>query len=109
MDVMTREEALRYFGLPSTEEGLSQLEDLVVEHNIGVELDEHDRIIAVDPTEIKEVLFEEHKKKTGHRPDSPSEMARQKDKKEKADKEEKDKMTEAKDKLKMKKEQGGGG
>jgi hypothetical protein len=105
MDVMTREEALRYFGLPSTEEGLSQLEDLVIEHDVGVELDEHDRIIAVDPTELKEVLFKEHKKKTGHRPDSPTEMARQKDKRDKKDKEEKDKMKEAKNKLKVKKEQ----
>jgi len=103
MDVMTREEALRYFGLPSTEEGLSQLEDLVVEHDLGIELDEYDRIVAVDPTELKEVLFKEHQKKTGYRPDSPSEMARQKDKKEKAEKEEKDKMMEAKDKLKLKK------
>jgi hypothetical protein len=102
MDVMTREEALRYFGLPSTEEGYQQLEDLVAEYDIGVSLDEYDRIIEVDPTELKEVLFEEHKKKTGHRPDSPTEMAREKEKKEKKDKEEKDKMEKDKNKLKMK-------
>lgn len=103
MDPMTAEEALRYFGLPLTEEGHTQLEDIVAEYDIGVELDEFDRITMVDPSELKEVLFEEHKKKVGHRPDSPTEMSRQKEKKDKEDKEKSDKMKENKDKLKLKK------
>jgi uncharacterized protein YuzE len=110
MDLMSQEEALRYFGLPLTREGYDQLESIVVEHDVDIDLDEYGRIVGVYPTMAKEALFQEHLKKVGHRPDSPKEMAKEKDKRDKEEKEQKDKIEEDKAKLKMKvkmKEHGG--
>ena len=102
MEPMSQMEALHYFGLPETAEGKDQLEDLLAGYDIGVVLDESDNIELVDPTELKEVLFEEHKKKVGHRPDSPSVMEAEQQKLKQKEKDKKDKMEADKEKLKDK-------
>jgi hypothetical protein len=102
MDQMTMTEALRYFGLPLTTEGRDRLEELIVDNDMDISLDEDGHIGSIATTNVKEVLFTEHLKKVGHRPDSPKEMKRAKEEKERKDKEEKDKMEKDKEKLKMK-------
>lgn len=62
-------EALKYLGLPQDESGTDRLEELTLEYDVEVDTDEQGNLIAVG--DLQEVLFEEHKKEVGHRPDDP--------------------------------------
>ncbi len=66
---MMADEAMRYLGVDEAE-----LERVVLEHSLDVEVDEAGRVIWVDG-DMREVLFAEHHKKVGHRPDDPKAQA----------------------------------
>lgn len=63
---MTRAEALAYFGLG---DDVEELERICLEHDIDVDVDLAGQITKVDADEAKAVLFAEHKRKVGYRPD----------------------------------------
>ena len=100
MDLMSVQEALRYFGLPTSDEGYDRLEEIAAEHDLDIELDEFNKIKSVEPSGVKEALFQEHLKTVGHRPDSADAMEKAKREKETKDRQHRDKME--KDKVKLK-------
>mgnify|MGYP003498397914 CR=1 FL=1 len=60
--------AMRYLGISDPDE----LERIVVEHRVDVDIDDDGEIFAVAGGELlREALFEEHRKREGHRPDDP--------------------------------------
>jgi hypothetical protein len=74
MRLLTKHEALIYFGLDGDEE---ELERIVAEYDLLVDLDGLGRIetVEAEPERLKEALFAEHERKVGHRPDDPEMMA----------------------------------
>ena len=71
----TTEEALRFFGLGNK---IEELERIVVEYDLDADFDDAGELILVDVGDVKEALFEEHKRNIGYRPDDPVAMAREK-------------------------------
>ncbi len=67
---MTRDEAIQYLGLKDE----AELERVVIAHVVDVELEDDGRIVQV-LDDMREVLFEEHRKKVGYRPDDPDVVA----------------------------------
>jgi hypothetical protein len=63
---LSRKEALAYFGLG---DDVEELERLCVEHDVDVDVNDAGDIMRVDAAEAKAVLFTEHKRKVGYRPD----------------------------------------
>jgi len=65
--MMTRDEALKYFGINNEEE----LEELVLEHGLLAEVDVNGRILVVDLEGASEALHTRFERKHGLRPDDP--------------------------------------
>ena len=63
---LSRAEALAYFGLG---DDVEELERVCLEHDIDIEVDIAGEVVQVDAEEAKAVLFAEHKRKVGYRPD----------------------------------------
>jgi hypothetical protein len=76
---MNPEEAMRYLGV-----NLERLEQIVLEYGVDVDLDGEGAIELVDADDMKEPLFQEHRKQVGHRPDNIEEQEKAKEKAEKA-------------------------
>lgn len=82
MDSIPPRDAIAFFGLgrvppdqPVPDALMDQLEVLVLEHDLEVETDNRGDITGIiTGTKVKEALFEEHRKKVGHRPDDPLAM-----------------------------------
>lgn len=94
-DWMKPEEAANYLGV-----GLHDVLRLVKDENVetDVVLGEDGTLIAIEAADLREPLFEIHKKKHGHRPDHPEHM--EKAKKEHEEKEAREKE-ERQEKLKQ--------
>jgi len=108
-DFMPVREALRYFGIAYIPEDetipdgvIEQLEDLVIEHDLDIEADNRGDIVSIDPEASKEVLFREHQKKVGHRPDDPVKMAEEITKRANKEKQRQEKLKQNKERLKLK-------
>lgn len=69
-DFFTPDEAIRYFGLKSLED----LEEVCADYDLDYDLDKNGNLIGVNAEEARDVLFELHKEKVGHRPDDPEYM-----------------------------------
>ena len=89
---MNPEEAMRYLGIKH----LEQLEDAILDYGVDVDLDDDGNVLEImDPQALREPLFQEHRKKIGHRPDDPKKhaeakrLAKEKREKEKEDREKK--------------------
>lgn len=70
-DWMNPREAARYLGVRPED-----LTRIIRENDIDVELDDYGLVLAVDAADLREPLFEEHRKRVGHRPDDPKHMER---------------------------------
>jgi hypothetical protein len=64
MNWMDVQEALLFFGL----EDMDELELLVLDHDIDALVDQG-RVVAIDANDVREALFELHRKRAGYRPD----------------------------------------
>jgi hypothetical protein len=71
MDTLSVPEALRFFGL----DDVAELERIVLEHDIDAEVDDDGELVAI-AAELREPLFEEHRRRHGHRPDDPEQVAK---------------------------------
>lgn len=94
---MNWREAMSFFGVDELE-----LERIVLEHDVDVETDDNGNITFVDPSDIKEVLFKEHEKKVGHRPDDPKAMHEARVKQAEQEKEARKHLKMSKERLKAK-------
>ena len=108
-DFMSVEEAVRYFGLGNLppQEAIDKLEEILIENEVDVETDNAGNLISIDPSTSREALFEEHKKKTGYRPDSTVKMAEEIAKKAAKEREEATRITHSKERLREKRNGGG--
>jgi hypothetical protein len=62
---MTPDEAMRFLGIASKDE----LERLVLKNDADVDVDVDGELTMVDADDLREVLYKEHERKVGHRPD----------------------------------------
>lgn len=68
-DWMSPQEAARYLGVRPED-----LTRILRERDVDVELDDDGLVLAIDAADLREPLFEEHRKRVGHRPDDPKHM-----------------------------------
>ena len=64
VDWMKPQEAANYLGIR-----LEDLPRIILENEIDVELDDDGVVLGLDPADLREPLFEQHRRKVGHRPD----------------------------------------
>jgi hypothetical protein len=70
-DWVSPQEAVQYLGVRPED-----LARILRENDIDVELDDAGVVLAIDASDLREPLFEEHRKKVGHRPDDPKHVDR---------------------------------
>jgi len=69
------DEALQYLGLdPWDPVNEDRLEEYIIDYQIEVEVDDEGNLLEIEPTALREVLFDLHQETVGHRPDDPEEQ-----------------------------------
>lgn len=72
------EQAIASFGLVDEPDPVTELERIVLEYDLDADVDDDGNLLAID-ADIREAVFEEHRKKVGYRPDDP--VAQEKERK----------------------------
>jgi hypothetical protein len=82
-DWMKPQEAASYLGVRPED-----LTRIIMENDIDVQLDDAGVVLAIDAADLREPLFEEHRKKVGYRPDDLKQQEKaQKEQEEKGERE----------------------
>jgi hypothetical protein len=84
-DWMNPQEATNYLGVRPED-----LARIIRENDIDVQLDDDGIVLAIDAADLREPLFEEHRKKVGYRPDDPKHTERAQQEQEDKEKREKE-------------------
>jgi len=98
------QQAIESFGLRDAENAIGELERIVLEYDLDADVDDDGNLLAITG-DIREAVFEEHRKNVGHRPDDP--VAQEKQRKLEQDEREKAKARRMQRREKLRRKHGG--